>query len=189
MTSTLSLTKTVTHSASGITNPRAELDLTGVNGTQSLTYNYLKHANASFVSGVDTNVLTQELNDNPFNFSIFNLGDADTAAMDSISFGCSGDCSAFKLSLSSIQNLGAGSHFAGFVDENYYDVVGNYEATYTFLFSDDTSVGATSTHKQNTLFLTVSGSVAAIPEPGTIALVLAGLSIIGTRRRNQQTNS
>lgn len=186
LASTLSFASTVTKNSVGIGgNNRAELDLTGVNGTQSLTYDYLNHANASFTSGVDTNVLSEVIDDTPFSFSIFNFGNADTTKLDAISYSCSGDCSAFELSLALIQDLVAGNSFGGFVGESFNNVVGDYAATYSFLFSDDTSVGASSTHRQNSLSLNVSGSVAAIPEPGTIALFGLGLVGLCLARRKQ----
>lgn len=130
--------------------------------------------------------MTRKFDEERLTFSIFNLGNADTTKLDYLGVKCTGDCDDFKLTLAALNDLGVGSHFDGFIDEFYQDIVGNYAATYEFLFSDDTSVGASATRKQSSLFLNVHGSV--VPEPGTIALVLAGLGVIGigTRRRKQQ---
>ena len=190
VTSRLSLTSTVSHTSTNITSPTAKLDLVGVSGTQSLTYSYLKHANASFTSFLDTNDLTIHVGVDSLDFSIFNLGSAaDTTKLDYMHITCiSGDCTNFNLnSFTMAGDLVAGTHFDSSIVENGYNPHVHHAATYELVFSDDTVVGALNSLRQNTLSFTVEGApVQAVPEPETYVLMLAGLSAIGFVAKRRQ---
>jgi hypothetical protein len=160
----------------------AKLLVTGLKGNQSLTYSYLTHANASFTAGSDTNVLGPL---GASSFSVFNLGGSSTAKLDFVSLQCvSGHCDAFDVTLPSFQDLAAGASVAGSAGLAT-SAAGDYAATYKLVFSDDTAVGATSTHLQNSLTLNLQGSVPAVPEPGSWALLSLGLLGLAVRRRKQ----
>lgn len=164
-----------------VVNPGISMGLAGFTGTASLTYSYLKHANASFTTGTDTNQIAAEVTDLPLSFSVFNLGDANTTKLDKVSVSCVGDCDDFQLTLPSMQDLVAGgSGIAGGITR-IGDGAGS--ATYTLIFSDDTALGASASRLQNSL----SVSVAAVPEPAEWAMLLAGLLVVGfiARRRNE----
>ena len=161
----------------------AILKVIGLKGNQALTYSYLRHANASFTAASDTNVL------GPLGtgaFSVFNLGDGSTAKLDFVSLQCiSGNCDAFNVTLPSFQNLAAGASVGGTAALTA-NLAGDYAATYKLLFSDDTSIGATGTHVQNSLLLNVQGSVPAVPEPSSWAFLSLGLiGLVAFRRRKQ----
>jgi hypothetical protein len=165
-----------------IRDAAAVLKVIGLLGQQSLTYSYLRHENASFTAASDTNIL------DPLGgggFSVFNLGNGSTAKLDFVSLQCvGGNCDAFNVTLPSFQDLAAGSSVAGSA-EIVTSVAGDYAATYKLLFSDDTGVGATSTHLQNSLTLNLRGSVPAVPEPGSWALLSLGLIGLAFVRRKQ----
>ena len=190
--STLSLTNTVAVTdKTNLTGATATLAFsTAVNATQSLTYSYLKHANASFTSFLDTNDLTIHVGVDSLDFSIFNLGSAaDTTKLDYMHITCiSGDCTNFNLnSFTMAGDLVAGTHFDSSIVENGYNPHVHHAATYELVFSDDTVVGALNSLRQNTLSFTVEGApVQAVPEPETYVLMLAGLSAIGFVAKRRQ---
>ena len=62
---------------------------------------------------------------------------------------------------------------------------GNYGATYTLKFKDDDAIGATQSQLENTLTLSVQGTVAAVPEPGSWALLSIGLLGLSFCRRKK----
>jgi hypothetical protein len=160
----------------------AKLLVTGLKGSQSLTYSYLTHANASFTADSDTNVLGPL---GASSFSVFNLGGSSTAKLDFVSLQCvSGNCGAFNVALPSFQDLAAGTSVSGSAGLTA-SAAGDYAATYKLVFSDDTAVGATSTHLQNSLTLNLQGSVPAVPEPGSWALLSLGLIGLAFRSRKQ----
>jgi hypothetical protein len=157
-----------------------------LNYSESIAYTYLKHANASFSTGTDTN----ELSGSGLSFSVFNLGNSsDTTKLDFTgAIQCiAGNCSAFNVTMPSFQDLVAGSSQAGGLATLIAAAPGHYEASYRLMFSDDTSVGATTSQLQNSLTLNLEGSVAAVPEPAEWAMLLAGLVVIGfiAQRRNK----
>jgi hypothetical protein len=146
-------------------------------GSESVVYTYLTHANASFDSGSDGNSRTINAGQP---FSIFNLGGGDTAKLDFVRVDCvSGDCGAFNVTMT-LQDLAGGSSASG--NAALSGAPGNYLATYSLVFSDDTAVGATSTHLQNSLSLTV-----AVPEPAEWAMLLAGLLVVGFIARQRKS--
>lgn len=179
--SNVTITSSVSLSnANRVTNPTATLAFTGLSGTQSLTYSYLRHANASFAGAADTNALTSILTPGSgLSFSVFNLGDSSSTKLDFVGLQCvSGDCGAFNVTLASFQDLNAGSSVSGnatLVSSG----VGNHAATYALTFSDDTAIGATASHLTSTLTLNVQGSVAPVPEPAEWTMLLAGLFVVG----------
>ncbi len=94
----------------------ARIAVDGLKGTQSLTYSYLRHADASFANGADANSLSEVAltPGNALSFSVFNFGDASTTKLDFVGLQClSGDCSVFNVSMPSFQDLLAGNSVAG----------------------------------------------------------------------------
>jgi hypothetical protein len=189
---TIASTLTVTPSVQ-ITNERdiigeqATLAVSGLVANQSLTYTYLLHANASFSSAADTNVLSQTgmTAGNPVAFSVFTLGTSSTTArLDFVNVQCQGDCSAFTVTAPSISNLGAGSSRSGSAT-----LVANdgrhYAATYLFTYKDDNATGATASHLTNALTLNLE-SVAPVPEPASWALLSLGLIGLAWRARKKK---
>jgi hypothetical protein len=164
--------------ATGLASRSVTQTLSGLSGTESLTYSYLRHANASFSSGANTDERTVAAGSG---FSIFNLGDASTTKLDYVSRQCiSGDCNAFTVTMPTSGDVTGGSSLTGMTALTA-TATPNSTATYRLTFSDDTAVGVASTRMQNTMLLTV----AAVPEPSEWAMLLSGLMVIGfiARRR------
>ena len=63
--------------------------------------------------------------------------------------------------------------------------IGYEGATYTLKFKDDDAIGATQSQLENTLTLSVQGTVAAVPEPGSWALLSIGLLGLSFCRRKK----
>ena len=94
-----------------INTPTATLALSNLVGTHTITYSYLRHANASFSAAGNIDTLTQA---SGLGFSVFNLGDSSTAKLDFVGLQCtSGSCGAFNLTLPSFQDLAAGTALPG----------------------------------------------------------------------------
>ena len=147
--------------------------------TVSMAYDYLRHADASFAAGGDSNVLDLSAGDG---FSVYALGSAaDTTRLDAGSISCVGDCTAFTLSLASFQDLVAGQSVDGLTGLISGLAAGHYDATYTLNFADDNALGVG--QRANALTLHLSGAVTAVPEPASGALMLGGLAGLGLLRR------
>ncbi|HEY2760068.1 MAG TPA: dockerin type I domain-containing protein, partial [Pirellulales bacterium] len=140
------------------------------NATQNLpvSYTVLDHANASFASPTDTNMLTLNLGSFPINsgnhtagFNIDNLVTTAgfTAGLDLLGVNGTGDTSLLSTNISSFSNLAAGSSDAFQAALNTV-ALGAYTATYTLNLSDLSSLpGAAS----QSLTLTLTGTVTRIP--------------------------
>lgn len=186
--STLNVTPSITLTdEQRISSQTARLEVIGLVGTQSLTYSYLQHANASFAA--DADVKTIGFNDmtrgQSVGFSIFNLGDQYTTKLDMIGLSCTGgDCGAFNVTRPYFQDLLADASVAG-AAVLATTVPGQYGATFALSFRDDTAVGATASHLDTVLTLDLHGSVAPVPEPGTWAFMSVGLIGLAFLRRKQ----
>jgi hypothetical protein len=190
---TFASTLTVTPSISltdeqRITAQTARIAVDGLKGAQSLTYSYLRHADASFASGADANTLSPLAltPGNAVGFSVFNIGDASSTKLDYVGLQCmSGDCAAFDVSMASFQDLAGGGSVAGSASL-LTGIAGSYDATYMLTFSDDTAVGAAASHLTNALTLSLQGSVAPVPEPSTWAMLAIGLAGLAFRYRRRK---
>jgi endonuclease I len=155
----------------------------------NVTGTVLDHANGSFAGGSDTNSL--QLNFGTLaagtgvahlQFQLFNLMATQnfTSSLDLIGITSSGDTSKLTTDLSLLDNLAAGGNqsFTANLDTSQ---IGTFSATYFLNSSDDTSLTGATAGQQ--LVLTLTGSVAAVPEPASIALLVTGVLIFRFRRR------
>ena len=118
--------------------------------TISVNLEVVDHANASFASGVDQDLLTIDFGSVPVGgtlgnaFDLFNLEDTlgYTAALDLDSIDGSGDTAALYTNLAPFSNLGAG--LQAFYLANFdTSATGSFSATYTLNLSDEDIDGAT----------------------------------------------
>lgn len=155
----------------------------------NVTGTVLDHANASFAGGSDSNSL--QLNFGTLaagtgvahlQFQLFNLMATQnfTSSLDVTGLSGTGDTSKLTTDLSLLDNLAAGGNqtFMANLDTSQ---TGSFSATYFLNSSDDTSLTGATAGQQ--LVLTLTGSVAAVPEPTSIALLAIGLLIFKIRRR------
>jgi hypothetical protein len=156
-------------------------------GSGSVVYNYLLHADASFLGTKDQNILSLDFGnvtagatDPLISFSIFNLADANRTGLDLLKFKGTGDFDVLSTDFSATTNVlqGASKTFSAMLDTS---TVGNFNAVYTFYLSD-TNFGASDSLSASTLTLNLKGSV--VPEPLSAALLGIGmLGIAAVRRR------
>ncbi len=153
----------------------------------SVSATILDHANASFSSAADQNVLTIDFGSIAANidslsesFSLSNLlaTAGFTAGLDLDSIAPSGDVGVLTTDMATFSNLAAGSsqNLSAFFDTS---TLGTFDATYLLTLSDQDLVGAVG---GQVLTLNLTGSV--VPEPGTLSLLaLGGVVALLHRRR------
>lgn len=142
-------------------------------GSFSLQYSYLHHASAAFDAAGATSLAVQ-VPGNGADVQLLALGDAaHTTMLDLLDVTCvAGACDADILGWR-LQDLAAGQA------ASFRIGAGARSATYALLLGDDRAVGAAASLQQRMLTLNVS----AVPEPGTWALLLAGVAVVGVRAR------
>jgi len=154
--------------------------------TVSVDYGYLGHANASFSLASDSNAFTWDPNTSDGKLKFYALGTAATTTrMDFVSMTCTGDCGDFLVSGYNQQDMAAGATRVMSTRQTDFGT-GLHQATYHFVFSDNTSVGALSSQRTTALDLTLSNVVPSVPEPASGWLLLAGLGVMGVVGRRRQ---
>lgn len=155
--------------------------------TAAISYDYLRHANASFNALADVNSSTMTVGQAAgSSFSIFARGDSNTTRLDQLgTVSCTGDCAAFNLSWAALSDLNANGSASG-TARLISTVAGQHSATYSFRLGDDTSIGVGQTSE--TLSFTLNGTVAAVPEPESYAMFLAGLLALTTVSRRRRSS-
>jgi hypothetical protein len=107
-------------------------------------------------------------------------GAAWTAALDLDGIVATQPAAMFSTTVSTFTSLSAGAE-RSFDLRLATDTVGDYGARYRFDVSDENLPGATS----RSLFVTVRGSIVAVPEPSTVVLAAAALARAGIRLRRR----
>lgn len=159
-------------------------------GNVQANYSYLLHAAPSFDVQAQSSSLTLDFGTvaqgssvNPLFFTLYNLADQNRVGLDLDSFTFSGDAQ-LTTDLASFANLEQGlkqSFLAGLDTSS----VGSFSAHYILTLSD-ADVGASSTRGSYQMELNLVGNVAAVPEPESYAMLLAGLGLIaGIARRRK----
>ena len=183
-TTTLSSTKGMSGSGSSST-----YSVTWAGNLQA-SYSYLLHAAPSFNGAsqlssltLDFGTVAQGASVSPLNFSLFNLGDANRVGLDLDSVSGSGNTSKLSTNLASFMAL-AQSGSNAYLASLDTSTVGSFSAHYVLSLSD-ADVGASATRSNYQLEVNLLGNVAAVPEPDTYAMLLAGLGLMGgiARRR------
>lgn len=158
---------------------------------RTLVLSVLDPARASFDSSSD--VTTLELDFGSLQqgaaagvrtLSLYNrpgaAGAAWTAALDLDGIVATQPAAMFSTTLSTFTSLSAGAE-RSFDLRLATDTVGDYGAQYRFDVSDENLPGATS----RSLFVTLRGSIVAVPEPSTVVLAAAALACAGIRLRRR----
>ncbi|MEY2689849.1 MAG: hypothetical protein RL375_4048 [Pseudomonadota bacterium] len=163
--------------------------------TLDVSYRYLNHSNATFFDGVtQTDVLDAALTSGAGRqFVVAGLGaSTSTTLMDFVGYSCTGsaaDCASFKIDLS-FSNVAAGTQVGGSILLDPNSALGTHNASFVLQFRDDDGTGSAATQRFNTLTINASGNnVAAVPEPHSAAMLLAGLGAIACMSRRRRRAS
>ncbi len=190
--------------AQNVTNTQLSANRTGTNlsgtsagvnpnpvlATESITYTYSTHSNASFESAEDENDLTLDFGllasgtSDDESLSIFNLGGLGLTSF-ALSF-LEGD-DLFNITGGNVAAGGSSLYSAHFAGQNPLAFT-EYEGTYRLTFTDNVSglVHASNSVGANYIDLTLEASVAPVPEPSTLVLLGIGsisVLICAWRRR------
>lgn len=181
-------TATVT-TGSGATSGTADGFYSFTGGTYSIAYDYVNFASPSFIgntvqTGRTLDFGSRLLSNTPvtLNFSLFNIGNVNTADVALTGITRDFNTSAFSSNLAPVTNLVAGSS-TGFSVTFMRNTVGSFTDTFRLAFADNVPGGVGG--KAYNLDLVVSGST-LLPEPGTWAMLLVGFGFIGTAVRRRQ---
>lgn len=159
-------------------------------GNVQANYSYLLHAAPSFGGAsnsltLDFGTLTQGTGASSLGFSLYNVADPNRVGLDLDSFATVGNAgNNFSTNLANFANLsqGGSQSFLAWLDTSS---VGQFSTQYVLSLSD-ADVGASSTRGSYQLTLNVVGNVAAVPEPETYAMMLAGLGLVGGMARRRR---
>lgn len=160
-------------------------------GSVQANYSYLLHAAPSFSAGVQNNSLTLDFGTvtmgssvAPLSLSLYNLSDTNRVGLDLDSISVTGDSAKFSTSLAGFANLAQGGNqtFLAGLDTSS---AGDFSAHYVLMLSD-ADFGASSTRGAYQLHLDLVGNVAAVPEPETYAMFMAGLGLMGVIARRRK---
>jgi PEP-CTERM motif-containing protein len=190
---TLSAYKTNTVTGSGPTY--AGVSPSPVLATESVAYTYVTHSNASFESGSNDDFLTIDLGQLASGASAdqsFSLYDRGGLGLKNFSASYLSGDDVFDVDGVNSFAAGASGSYSAEFDGQSPSALTSYSGIYRLTFTDDVSgLGkyASDSVGTNYVDLTMTASVAAaVPEPETYAMMLAGLGLMGfiARRRKQQ---
>lgn len=160
-------------------------------GNVQANYGYLLHAAPSFDTQSKTTSLTLDFGTvaqgstvDALFFTLYNMPDDERVGLDLDSYTANGDAGKFTTDITSFTNLEPGfkQSFSAGLDTSS---IGNFNAHY-FLTLSDADVGAASTRATYQMELNLVGNVAAVPEPETYAMFLAGLGLMGFKSRRRK---